>query len=587
MSQRPPASRPASHSPPDGQEPTLPPIQLRDDAQQGSRQGDPQLAENLEGPRLAPQDSQPLPSPSSQYGRPLQPAPSGEGWRSGPSRDLGVHSMLNPTEPEGSSSSGRRVSDAETGSPQSAVGPRSHFGASPSSASQHTFPGQQPAAGAPSTQSSYSATLPRSRPILTPRSPRSFGIGRGRGQATIDASRTPFLPLRGRAYTAEPGQSATSDIPPMPTPGKAQSQQPYGFPPTASTPRRTSTTMQAPVRTPHSESTSPSISQSSQNPSSSQTSPASYLYKGGPPPSTQGYFPGASFVQAGGATQFGAGPGAHEGSSSTTEGPYSAPPPPSSQQHAQPGHSSTVSRQTSASNPVQILTITTAEGTYDVPVDTQQASRLADEKRARNAGASARFRQRRKEKEREANTTIEKIQSENRDLTRQLRETQQERDFYRGERDRLQEVVSRTPDVRHPTMQAPVSPQNIRAGSFQGPGMALGGAPPQQGPPVRFQQEPPQERAPRRRRTGASGEFASVPYTLPPASTLPPVQSPGYPPGSSNLPPLRIENLSAQTTGPNVTPITSAGPPPPFDPYARGFPGPHERGWPSERGGRR
>ena len=599
MSQLPPASRPASRSPPDGQNITLPPVQLRDDAQQGGRQVEPQLAEQLEGRGIPSQALQLLPSP--QYGRPLQPAPSGEDWRSGPSRDLGVHSILNPAEPEGTPSSGRRVSSGETESPLSAVGPPSQFGASPSIASQHTFPGQQTVAGTPPMQPSYSATFPRGRPILTPRSPRSVSIGRGRGQATIDAARSPFLPGRSRAYTAEPGQS--SDVPPMPTPpGQTQSQQHYGFPPPASTPRRTSNTMQAPGRTPHSQSASPSISQSSQNPSSSQTSPASYLYKGGPPPSTQGYFPSSTFAQAGG-MQFAAEPRGQAGTLSTTEGPYSAPP--LSQQQAQPGSSSTVSsasasapasanRQTSASDPIQVLTITTSQGIYNVPVDVHQASRLADEKRARNAGASARFRQRRKEKEREANTTIEKMQTQNRDLERKVRELEQERDFYRGERDRFRDVVFRTPEMRHLAMQAPPSPQSMRTGSFQGPGMALGGPPPpppQQGPTMGFQQETPQERAPRRRRTDNSGDFTSVPYTLPPASTLPPVPAPGYPPGPTSLPPLRIDNTAAQqnpTTGPNIAPVTTAGPPPPpFDPYARGPPGPYERGWPNERGGRR
>jgi hypothetical protein len=581
MSQRPPASRPASYSPPDGQNITLPPVQLRDDAQQGGRQGDPQPAEQP-AQRFAPQASQSLPSPSPQYGRSLQPAPSGEDWRLGPSRDLAVHSILNPTEPEDPLSFGRRVSGGEGQSPLSAVGPPSQFGASPSIASQHTFPGQQAAAGTPTTQSTLAATFPMARPILAPRSPRSFSLGRGRGQVTVDAARSPFLPGRARGYNAEPGQSTSSDVAPLPTPpGQMQSQQHYGFPSTASTPSRTSTTMQAPLRTPHSESTSPNISQSSQNPSS-QTSPASYLDKGVPPPRSRP-------LQV------------YGGYSAPPPPPPPTPPPPSTQQQAQPGITSTVSsapastssRQTSASDPIQVLRITTSQGVYNVPVDVHQASRLADEKRARNAGASARFRQRRKEKEREANTMIENIQKENRDLERKLREVEQERDFYRAERDRFRDVVFRSPDTRHLAMQTPTSPQSMRSGSFPGPGMAVGGPPPppsQQGPTMGFQQEAPQERAPRRRRTGTSGEFASVSYTRPPASTLPPVQSAGYPAGPTSLPPLRIENPSAQppsTTGPNLTPITSAGPPPPFGPYTRGPPGPYERGWPSERGGRR
>jgi hypothetical protein len=591
MSQRPPASRPASRSPPDGHNITLPPVQLRDDAQQGGRQGDHQSAERLEGQRALPA-SQLLPSPS-QHERLLGPALSGEDWRSGRSRDLGVHSMLNPTEPDDSSSSGRRVSGGETDSPHSAVGPPSQFGASPSTAAQHTFPGQQPAAGTPPTQSSYSAQFPRGRPILTPKSPRSFSLGRGRGQATIDAARSPFLPARARVYTAEAGQSASSDVPPIPTsPGQIQSQQQhYGFPPPASTPRRTSGTMHAPVRTPHSQSASPSISQSSQNPSSAQTSPASYLYKGAPPPSTQGYFPGSTFAQAGGGLQFGAGPGGQAGLSSTTEGPYSVPPP--TQPQAKPGSSSTVSgtpapasalasRQTSTSDPIQVLTITTSQGVYNVPVDVHQASRLADEKRARNAGASARFRQRRKEKEKEANNNIEKFQQQARELERKLREVEQERDFYRAERDRFRDIVFGTPETKHLAVQAPPSSRSMRTESFQG---HMGGP-----SPIGLQPQPQEsgsERAPRRRRTDTRGGLIGLPYELPAASALPLVQPAGFtPPGRPqdlpNLPPLRMQNTAlAQISAPGLPPSTTATPQPPYGSYSRG---PYERGWPSEGG---
>jgi hypothetical protein len=224
-----------------------------------------------------------------------------------------------------------------------------------------------------------------------------------------------------------------------------------------------------------------------------------------------------------------------------------------------------------------------------VPVDVHQASRLADEKRARNAGASARFRQRRKEKEKEASTTIEKMQQTTRDLEGKVRELERERDFYRGERDRMRDgLLSRNPDMRNWAMGGPPSPQSMRMSSFQGPGSTLGGGPP---PTMSFQpQQSPVERPTRRRRTDTSGEFTNVPYTLPPASTLAPVQTPGYAqPGPPNLPPLRIENPTIpQSSPPVIAPATTAGPPPPpFDPYARG-PGPYDRGWPGPgEGGRR
>jgi hypothetical protein len=190
-------------------------------------------------------------------------------------------------------------------------------------------------------------------------------------------------------------------------------------------------------------------------------------------------------------------------------------------------------KQTSALDPIQILTITTSEGSYNLPVDVHQASRVADEKRARNAGASARFRQRRKEKEREAKTTIEKMQSQNRDLERKVRELEQERDFYRAERDHFREVVYKSPDTRHLVMQAPSSPQSMRSGSFPGSMSQMEGPPPPH-PPSKMGFQAPKsssERAPKRRRTDKQGGFTSLPYTLPPASTLRPFKHLGHPPG--------------------------------------------------------
>jgi hypothetical protein len=501
--------------------------------------------------------------------------------------------MLNPTEPEGSgSSSSRIISGATSESPSSAVGPAPQFGTSPSTATPHTFPGQPPPSESPTTAEGYGGSIPRVRKILTPRSPsQTVSAGRGIGRGTIDAQRSPFLPSRGRPYTTEP--SASSEIPPMPTP-PGHPQQQYGFPPAISTPssvdrRASGVTMQAPGQPPLSQTTSPSISVSSQNPSSSQTSPAASFpfHKGGqaPPPAATPYYPGSSFgtsmQQGGGMQHFG-------GASAAPEGPYSAQAPQTQGGGSLYSSSAGSSRQTSASDPIQVLTITTSQGSYTVPVDVHQASRLADEKRARNAGASARFRQRRKEKEKEASVNIEKLNQQNREMERKLRDMEQERDFYRAERDRFRDVIFRAPEMRHLAMQAPPSPHTIRAGSFQGPMSQMGGPPSQM---VGFQaQENTQERAPRRRRTDTRGDFASVPYSLPQASTLAPVQAAGYAPGSGppphSLPPLRIDNTAApQTTSSNVPPTTSTAPPPqpPYGPYSRS---PYERSWSGESGRR-
>ena len=68
-----------------------------------------------------------------------------------------------------------------------------------------------------------------------------------------------------------------------------------------------------------------------------------------------------------------------------------------------------------------------------VPVDTQQGSRLADEKRKRNAGASARFRQRRKEKEKESSHSIQRLET-------RVKELDDLNGWYRNERDHLRQI---------------------------------------------------------------------------------------------------------------------------------------------------
>ncbi|KIN06262.1 hypothetical protein OIDMADRAFT_101040 [Oidiodendron maius Zn] len=520
MSQRLPASRPASRSPSDVQKIAPPPVQVRDEYQPGGHQVEAQQPEQVEGRG----HSHTLPSPQSVR---TQASTPGEDWRSGPLRDLGVHSILNPTVPQSTPSSSRRVSIGTTESPLSVAGPASQLGASPTVGTPLPFPGHEAPAGTPPTQEGPRATSPHGRGTPAPRrilTPRSLAARLGRGgqpPGTIDAQRSPFLPPRSRTYTAEPGQSAISDIPPMPSP-QERSQPYYGFPGPAQTPDRRTISMpitQMPGQPQLSQSASPIGAAPSVNPSSSQVSHGSFPYPGGTqPPTSTPYYPGSTFApqtvhQGGGALQ------------------YQAP----------------------------------ASGTQ---------------------GASARFRQRRKEKEKEANTTIEKMQHQTRELERRIREVEQERDFYRGERDRMRDVLARTPEMRHLAVQGPPSPQTLRTGSYRDP------APPSQPPappaPTTF---PPQEqptvseRAPRRRRTGPSGEFTSIAYSLPPASTLPPVQA-GYPgQGTMVLPPLRMETTAAPTlTGTNVPPVTTTGPPPPFDPFSRG--GYQQRGWPSDGGQR-
>lgn len=87
----------------------------------------------------------------------------------------------------------------------------------------------------------------------------------------------------------------------------------------------------------------------------------------------------------------------------------------------------------------QYMTVETSHGQMHIPMDVQGASRMADEKRRRNAGASARFRQRRKEKEMASSREID-------DLKRQIRDLSDDCDFYRSERDVFMAAAYKTPE---------------------------------------------------------------------------------------------------------------------------------------------
>ncbi|KAK6000276.1 hypothetical protein QM012_003908 [Aureobasidium pullulans] len=111
----------------------------------------------------------------------------------------------------------------------------------------------------------------------------------------------------------------------------------------------------------------------------------------------------------------------------------------------------------SGSNSVQMMTLKTTEGDVRFPVDVQAASRVADEKRRRNAGASARFRERRKRKEMEASQTIARLEQ-------QVKEMTEDAEFYKQDRDMLASIVSQFPGGREHLLR-PQSPRARRNGS--------------------------------------------------------------------------------------------------------------------------
>ena len=104
---------------------------------------------------------------------------------------------------------------------------------------------------------------------------------------------------------------------------------------------------------------------------------------------------------------------------------------------------------TAAQSQYQMMVLETEQGPIQIPVDMQVASKVQDEKRKRNATASHRFRQRRKEKE-ETIKNITKL------LEAQVRETEKERNHYRGERDHFRDLAFRH---RLPVAPRPPTPK--------------------------------------------------------------------------------------------------------------------------------
>jgi len=106
-----------------------------------------------------------------------------------------------------------------------------------------------------------------------------------------------------------------------------------------------------------------------------------------------------------------------------------------------------------------IMILETEQGPIQVPLNVQAASKVADEKRKRNATASHCFRQRRKEKEQENSNNLSILEA-------QVREMTEEKVYYQQERDFLQDVVLRN---HIPIPPRPLSPRRRRHALLGGP----------------------------------------------------------------------------------------------------------------------
>lgn len=342
---------------------------------------------------------------------------------------VGLQHLLNPMAADATEKTSRRRNADHFDIPQKPYGgtpqmPPATIRASPGAV---TLPSITP----PPIASYADLARPGSRRTLTPGPPSTYNPAPtvlSAPLATIDAKKSPFGASRDNAIGHEFPRRRESSVGPMgaglgyPFVNPATAQSPPGrrasmgssmdlIPRQPSAERRVSVGGMSQIQT--SQSDSPSTTYSSYS-HFSQTPPVPLPNMGGHPSSSAGYFPPTYTVTGG-----------------VLAGGY-----PPSEAHAKEAFSP---RTTSLGpNTYHLMTLNTEQGPIQVPVDVQAASKVADEKRKRNATASHRFRQRRKEKERETSQNIAKLEH-------QVRELAEEKEFYRMERDFFRSVVKTAP----------------------------------------------------------------------------------------------------------------------------------------------
>ena len=383
----------------------------------------------------------------------------------------------------------------------------------------------------PSSLTSHASTNSQDfRRIMTPVSPSNRPASLANinlPKATIDAKRSPFIPSRSTAYTADgselpfPGRLINNT---PPTSLRTPNGMPISTDPAPPERRFCGQLPQGPRSRSNSPSTYSSFSQRS------HTSPASQYDQQAPqPPSTRYYTPSVTT----------------EGSSRQAQLTLESEP-------SQGPVTNAVGQST-----YQLMTIDTDQGPIQVPVDVQAASKMADEKRKRNAGASARFRQRRKEKEREASQTIAKLEH-------QMMEIREEREHYRQERDYFRDMVYSSPSKSQVTPRPP-SPRQRNMAPIGG---NLAASTPQwQGPEERGGQLGRNTR----RRTSAY----TPTYDLPPPVHVRPNQTPVYTPSPSF--PFPAAEMRASGAGLGSRPTMPL--PPRSGPYDPSVQSSYNRSW--------
>ncbi|KAL7934778.1 hypothetical protein V8C35DRAFT_321548 [Trichoderma chlorosporum] len=205
------------------------------------------------------------------------------------------------------------------------------------------------------------------------------------------------------------------------------------------------------------------------------------------------------------------------------------------------------------------MTLPGSDTPIPVQVDYSQASKKADEKRQRNAKASTRHRRKKKT-----------LQEENMKQLQELKEERQQIDFYRDDRNRLRDIVARTPAISNHAA-GPQSPVLSKSISFadRSPMMQSHHIPtPTQG---YVSEVSSAERPVPVRRTDDRPDFSPPVYGAlsgGPPHGLPSMHNQGY-----GVPPPRPSSATSSASGERLPPLrVMEGPPPPMPGLGPGQP---------------
>ncbi|KFY32490.1 hypothetical protein V493_00150 [Pseudogymnoascus sp. VKM F-4281 (FW-2241)] len=430
MSQRPAASRPVSQPTADGPNNRPPADTFRGREGQHAR-----LDHGDEIPReqnLYELSRQPATQPHARLYPPMTPA--NRLTPAGASRGAGLHTMLNPTEPETSrvystfgSNAEMQMALVDRSLPQQTTGAEV-----PKIASRSNHSLNDP--GLFSTDAAFAVRN------LAPNVHRSFSLGNAAMGAHRSMGQPPYENDGGRPHIVALGSDASSGISSVPAIG-ANSRGPLSLLPPVSAPplnRRASVAVMGgpTARLPNSQSASPNSPYSYSN----HPSPAP-INRMNQPPVDPPYFTGS--------TPRGAFP---EGDSSQ-------------------GGQELVSYMSNPSERIPLQGV--PGGGYDskyvvfkdenseivVPVDTDAGSIVAGNRRMRNAKASARFRERARVLKQKESKEINDLEQKNQATAKELEYMTEEKNFYRSESSRFWQILYDNPATRDIALREQKSPR--------------------------------------------------------------------------------------------------------------------------------